>query len=285
MLKLFTAIKNFTLTVILLLAYLVIGFFMTKLSRDRIAWRCKAIYLVSGICRALLKVIRFDVQYKYSDSNLFAGNKKYFMVCNHMSYMDILFLSAGEPSVFVTSVEMHEAPFLGQCAEFGGSYFVERRDRNKIPQEVKDLAHLIRQGFHVFVFPEATSNHGMNILPFKRSMFSAAIEAGVDVLPVCLRYEEINGVPFSDKNHQKLCWFGNTSFFPHFLSMMTLRSVKVSVEYLRPISSQQFPERSALSDQSYEQITYAYFANRPAEFKPWPLSSQKSNSSTKENPI
>lgn len=269
----------------LLLAYLVIGFLMTKFSRDRIAWRHKAISLVSGICRTLLKLIRFDVQYKYSDPNLFNGGKKYFMVCNHMSYMDILFLSAGEPSVFVTSVEMHEAPFLGQCAEFGGSYFVERRDRTKIPQEVRDLAHLIRQGFHVFVFPEATSNHGMNILPFKRSMFSAAIEAGVDVLPVCLRYEAIDDVPFSAKNHNKLCWYGKMSFFPHFLGMMTLRSVKVSVEYLEPISSQKFPERSALSNQSYEQITAAYFANRPPEFVPWPLPLQKSPPKTKENPL
>lgn len=224
----------------------------------------------------MLSIIHFDVSYKYSRPDLFANNKKYFMVCNHMSYMDILFLSAGEPAVFVTSVEMKEAPFLGQCAQFGGSYFVERRVRNKIPNEVKDLASLIKQGFHIFVFPEATSNHGMNILPFKRAMFTAAIEAGVDVLPVCLRYEEIDGLPFNETNMNRLSWYGKMPFLPHFLKMMTLRSVKVSVEYLEPISTKQYSDRIQLSDKAYEQISHAYFTNRPEAFKPWPLTDQRS---------
>ena len=129
------------------------------------------------------------------------------MVCNHMSYLDILFLSAGEPTVFVTSVEMKETPFLGACSELGGSYFVERRNRNQIPQEIRDLAQLMRDGFHVFVFPEATSTNGMGILPFKKSMFKAAVEAEMDVLPICLRYEEVNGEPFTFSNKEKICWF------------------------------------------------------------------------------
>jgi 1-acyl-sn-glycerol-3-phosphate acyltransferase len=171
---------------------------------------------------------------------------------------------------------MKEAPFLGQCAQFGGSYFVERRDRNKIPYEVKDLASLIQQGFHVFVFPEATSNHGMNILPFKRAMFTAAIDVGVDVLPVCLRYEEIDGEPFYEGNMNRLSWYGKMPFLPHFIRMMTIRSVKVSVEYLQPISSKEFSDRSQLSNKAYEQISNAYFANRPEVFKPWPLTEKRS---------
>lgn len=188
------------------------------------------------------------------------------MVCNHMSYLDILFLSAGEPTVFVTSMEMKETPFLGALSELGGSYFVERRSRNNIPQEIKDLSQLMRDGFHVFVFPEATSTNGMGILPFKKSMFKAAVEAGFDVLPVCLRYDEINGEPFTAKNKDKICWYGKMPFGPHFLQVMNLRSAKISVEYLEPISSREYPDRTLLADQAYEQITQAYFKNRPVDF-------------------
>jgi lyso-ornithine lipid O-acyltransferase len=241
---------------------------MMKLVKDRKSWRKNAILYVARQCRRMLHWISFDVTYKYSRPDLFADGKKYFMVCNHMSYMDLLFLGAGEPAVFVTSVEMKEAPFLGQCAEFGGSYFVERRDRNKIPQEIKDLAQIIRDDFHVFVFPEATSHHGMDILPFKRSMFTAAIEAGVEVLPICLRYEEIDGEPFSEKNNNKICWYGKMPFFPHFMNVMKLKSAKITVEYLEPISSREFADRALLAEKAYEQITRAYYANRPASFTP-----------------
>lgn len=276
------AVRNFLISVSLIFEYLFIGGFFYYTIRDRRRWREKAIQKVSEQCRRLLRNIHFDVTCKYSRPDLFKNGKTYFMVCNHMSYMDILFLSSGVPAVFVTSVEMKDTPFLGQCAAFGGSYFVERRDRTKIPQEVKDLASLIQQGFHVFVFPEATSNHGMNILPFKRSMFSVAIEAGVDVLPICLRYEEIDGQAFDETTMNKMSWYGKMPFLSHFLKIMTMRSAKVSVEYLEPISTQIYKERNQLSDLAYQQITQAYFANRPASFKPWPLADKKNENSIQE---
>ncbi len=183
-----------------------------------------------------------------------------------MSYMDILFLSAGEPAVFVTSVEMQNTPFLGQCSAFGGSYFVERRSRHRILAEVKDLAKLIHEGFNVFVFPEATSHDGLSLLPFKNAMFLAAIEAGADVLPICLRYEEVDGEPFGPKNNDRLCWYDKMTFFSHFMQILNLKSSKVSVEYLQPISAKEISDRAELSDRAYQQIKERYFADRPPEF-------------------
>ncbi|MCB9072809.1 MAG: 1-acyl-sn-glycerol-3-phosphate acyltransferase [Bdellovibrionaceae bacterium] len=223
-----------------------------------------------------LKRMHFDVQTHYSSPNLFAQNKTYFMVCNHMSYLDLLFLGSGVPAVFVTSVEMKNTPFLGDISRFGGAYFVERRDRSKIPGEVKDLSNLMHHGFNVFVFPEATSTHGMHILPFKKAMFNAAIAAEVDVLPICLRYEEINGEPFNEHNKDRICWYGDMPFFPHFRQVMGLHSLKVSVNYLEPISIKQFPDRTALAEAAYNQITQFYFSNRDPSFKPWPLPEKRS---------
>ena len=184
-------------------------------------------------------------------------------------------LSAGEPAVFVTSIEMKNTPFLGELASFGGSYFVERRDRNRVPGEVKDLAGILRQGFHVFVFPEATSTHGLHILPFKRALFTAAIEAERDVLPVCLRVEEIDDVPFHEHNHQRTSWYGEMDFFSHLVQFMAIKKLKVSVNYLEPISVRQFPDRYSLADQAYQQITRKYYSARPPEFQPLPLPAQK----------
>ena len=262
----FRSVKNLIGALVLVLEYLVVGGLSYYLSKDRRKWRHQATLRVSRKCRALLKWFGFGVEYRSSRPDLFSNGKRYFMVCNHMSYMDILFLSAGEPAVFVTSIEMKETPFLGECSAFGGSYFVERRDRSRIPQEIKDLAQLLQDGFNVFVFPEATSHDGLSLLPFKKAMFTAAIAAGADVLPVCLRYEEVNGEPFSKKNNNFLCWYGKMPFVPHFLKMISLKSAKVTVEYLEPISAKEFPDRAQLSDRAYQQISQSYFANRPANF-------------------
>jgi lyso-ornithine lipid O-acyltransferase len=260
------SVKNLIVALVLVGEYLIVGGFRYYFSRDRLLWRKVAIRKVSSKCQSLLNWFGFDVRYRLSRPDLFAHGKTYFMVCNHMSYLDILFLSAGEPAVFVTSVEMKQTPFLGECSAFGGSYFVERRGRSRIPAEIKDLAQLLHDGFHVFVFPEATSHDGLSLLPFKKAMFTAAIAAGAEVLPVCLRIEEVNGEPFSRKNNDLLCWYGKMPFVKHFLKMITLKSAKVTVEYLEPIPANQFPDRSQLSDRAYQQISHCYFSNRPAEF-------------------
>lgn len=243
--------------------------------RDPLEWRRKAIQLTHDQSSSFLKTINFDVEKIYSRPDLFDNGKTYFMVCNHMSYMDLLFLGSGEPTVFVTSVELRDTPFLGDIASYGGAYFVERRDRSKIPGEVKDLAALMKEKFNVFVFPEATSTHGMHILPFKRAMFSAAIGAGVDVLPICLRYELIDGEPFNEHNKDRICWYGSMTFFPHFAQAMSIKSLKVTVTYLDPISVKQYPDRHMVADIAYNQITKHYFANRDPSFKPWPVPEKK----------
>ncbi len=266
MLDVFSPFKKFIATFVLLSEYLVVGGFRYYFYGDRLQWRKQAVRKVSGKCRSLLKWYKFDVHFRLSRPDLFAGGKTYFMVCNHMSYLDILFLSAGEPAVFVTSVEMRNTAFLGECSAFGGSYFVERRDRSRIPKEIKELAQLLKDGFNVFVFPEATSHNGLSLLPFKKAMFTAAIAAGAEVLPVCLRYEEINGEEFSRKNNVLLCWFDKMPFFKHFLTMIRLKSAKITVEYLEPLSTQDFPDRAQLSDRAYQQISQHYFSNRPKGF-------------------
>lgn len=229
--------------------------------------RRQAIQLTHDQASQFLHKINFQVEKKYSRADLFDGGKNYFMVCNHMSYLDLLFLGSGEPAVFVTSVELRDTPFLGDIAKYGGAYFVERRDRTKIPGEIKELSDLMKKKFNVFVFPEATSTNGMHIIPFKRAMFSAALEAGVDVLPICLRYEYIDDVPFGDKNKDRICWYGKMPFAPHFRHVMSLKSLKVTVTYLEPISVKEFPDRGLLADAAYHQISQHYFSNRDAHFK------------------
>ena len=48
------------------------------------------------------------------------------VVANHLSYLDILVLSAAMPCFFVAKIEIGGWPFFGKAARIGGTIFVDR---------------------------------------------------------------------------------------------------------------------------------------------------------------
>jgi 1-acyl-sn-glycerol-3-phosphate acyltransferase len=191
------------------------------------------------------------------------SERNFLLVGNHMSYMDILVECTIQPSVFVTSVDMGHVPVLGKLAALGGSVFVERRHRGQVDQDLKAMSDVLREGFNVMIFPEGTSTDGKQILPFKKSLLMSAVEAGVDILPVCLKYTEINGEPFSPANADTICWYGDMTFTPHFLKLMTIKSLKAEVHFLEPIPVSKDSTRNELAEKAYLAIHKCYFGFAP----------------------
>jgi 1-acyl-sn-glycerol-3-phosphate acyltransferase len=118
------------------------------------------------------KVLTWILGIKISHNlNTIDRNKNYFIVSNHLSYIDILLISSVLPTSFVTSVEMKNTPFLGQIIQLAGCLFVERRNKKNIMNEIGDIENALNKGLNVTVFPEATSTNGEQVLKFKRSLF------------------------------------------------------------------------------------------------------------------
>lgn len=212
---------------------------------------------ISRYSRLALKQMNFTVETVGHDPEKFR-NKNYLFISNHMSYLDILCLSSVHPAMFITSVDMGEAFFLGRMAELGGSLFVERRNRSKIESDITNIATALKEGFDVVLYPEGTSSNGETVLPFKKSLLMAAVQAGVDLLPVVIKYVEINGERFSEKNRDKVCWYGDMDFGPHFLDVLGLQSVKVVIEFLDPIKVTPQSERQELASSAFAAISECY---------------------------
>jgi 1-acyl-sn-glycerol-3-phosphate acyltransferase len=224
---------------------------------------------VSRWCQRALAAMRFEIECVGLE-NLDLKNKNYLFVSNHMSYLDVMIFSSKLPSVFVTSVDMGEVFFLGTLAEMGGSIFVERRSRQRVDQDLSVMSETLRSGFNIVIYPEGTSTDGQKLLPFKKSLLMSAVDAGRDVVPVALKYMEIDGEPFTKANADKVCWYGDMTFADHFLGLLTFKKVKVRLEFLEPISSQPVNAkdriRTELAEKSWHAIQNAYFADRPAPF-------------------
>lgn len=180
-------------------------------------------------------------------------NGNYLIVCNHLSYLDILIIASRFPTCFVTSIEMKNTPLLGQMCSLGGCLFVERRSKLGLSNEIKNLTQALRDKMNVTVFPEATSTNGQELFQFKRPLFQAAVDANKKVLPLCLNYRKANGEKITVGNRDLLFWYGDMTFFPHFIEFLKLDDIEVELNELPLIEvSNQTKEDLALK--SYEAV-------------------------------
>ncbi len=180
------------------------------------------------------------------------------IVANHVSYVDVLALSALMPAAFITSVELGNTPLLGLLARSAGSLFVERRKTSGLKQEIGAIAALLSAGIPVILFPEATTSNGDRVHPFKRSLFDAAVATGSDIIPLCLRYTGINGQPVAHANRDSVYYYGGMTFSRHFPSFLGLRSVDLKITPLHAIRVHAGLSRKNLAEQAHELISREY---------------------------
>lgn len=214
----------------------------------------------SRYSRLFLKCLSFHVD--CNEPEVFTGSENYLIVANHQSYLDALVMASLSPAIFVTSVEMQNSPFVGLVAEMGASLFIERRNKDKLADEIKMVARTLEEGNHVVLFPEGTSTNGHEIKPFKVSFFSAAQQAMKKVLPVAISYEKINGENFSLNNCDQVCWYGKMDFFPHLKGLMKLQSVNVRVKVGNPLDPREHADRISLALAAQEEVGRLYWENR-----------------------
>jgi len=236
--------------------HIVTSWMVRLLLRDPIRLRKYLLQTVALHGRWLLRVLDVEIIVE-NDSNA-QLEKNYFIVANHMSYLDAPILASFRPGAFVTSMEMRAVPVLGLITELGGCLYVERRSREKIHNEISSIEAALKQGFNVIVFPEATSTNGEKVLQFKRPLFAAAAKAGTSVLPIVIQYESINGTPVTVANRDSLCWYGDMSFGPHFIGLLKQRKIKVRIKILPEIPVTENSSRDTLMDASFALVTKNY---------------------------
>lgn len=110
------------------------------------------------------------------------------LVCNHVSWLDILVLNAAAPSRFVSKSDVRGWPVLGRLVEGAGTLFIERASQRDALRVVHHMAEELARGERLSVFPEGTTGDGHSVLPFHANLLQAALAADAPVGPVGLRY-------------------------------------------------------------------------------------------------
>lgn len=110
------------------------------------------------------------------------------LVANHVSWLDIPLLAAVRPARMLAKSEIRHWPVAGGPAARAGVLFVERDRMRALPHTVDAIARTLGAGAAVAAFPEGSTWCGRARGPFSRAVFQAALDAGVPVQPVRIRY-------------------------------------------------------------------------------------------------
>src|SRR6266478_2549306 len=98
------------------------------------------------------------------------------LVCNHLSYLDVIVLSSIGPCIFVAKRDVAAWPLFGWLARAAGTIFVDRERRLASADVVDLVREAVAGGLLVVLFPEGTSSDGSTVLPFKSALLESAVE-------------------------------------------------------------------------------------------------------------
>jgi 1-acyl-sn-glycerol-3-phosphate acyltransferase len=147
---------------------------------------------------------------------------------NHVSWLDIVVLSALAPVSFVAKREVNRWPFFGSLARLQRTVFVDRDRRHKTGDGRDEIRKRLDDGDILVLFAEGTSGDGTTVLPFKSSFFSAADRAGTPVYPVTLAYSGHWGLPMTRRTRPLYAWYGDMDLGPHLWEALANGPIEVT---------------------------------------------------------
>jgi len=113
------------------------------------------------------------------------------LVANHVSWLDIAAVHAVMPEArFVSKAAVKDWPLLGALVEGAGTIYLERASKRDALRVVHQAADALRAGDTVAFFPEGTTGHGPELLPFHGNLLQSAIVTETPVQPLFLRWHE-----------------------------------------------------------------------------------------------
>lgn len=146
------------------------------------------------------------------------------LVCNHLSYLDIIVLAARQPLAFVAKKEVRSWPVIGWLAACGGTLFIDREARRDVARVGNEIGAALKSGAVVCIFPEGTSSDGADVLPFRPSLLQPAIENQCAVTPARIRYTLAEGSVADE-----VCYWRDMTFGPHFVHLAGIPEINAHV--------------------------------------------------------
>ncbi|MBX7230193.1 MAG: 1-acyl-sn-glycerol-3-phosphate acyltransferase [Burkholderiaceae bacterium] len=204
----------------------------------------------------LLKLLRVDL--------IFQGifpSKVCIIAANHISWLDIFLILAVHPASFVSKSEIANWPMIGRLLKAAQTTLIERHRRKAVHEALQQMRHKLDKGLSVVFFPEGTTSDGSGLLPFHANLFEVAMqaktkpvappEAVIPLIPTAIRYLQEGEICFH------AAYIGDTTLLQSIHTLITSGPLQAQVQVCKPLFSNEFTTRHALSKAAHLAIDEA----------------------------
>jgi 1-acyl-sn-glycerol-3-phosphate acyltransferase len=174
---------------------------------------------------------------------LFAGN--------HLSWLDIMVLAGATGTAFVSKAEVGRTPVIGWLANLNNTVYVERRDRAGAGSQAEAVRAAIATGQPVALFPEGSTDGGVDTLPFRASLFSSLFPPmeGVKVQAVAIDYGEAGA---------DIAWTGEEPAGANVKRVLSRPgTTTVTLHFMPPMEPAHFVDRKDVANTARAQVAAA----------------------------
>ncbi|MBI2425099.1 MAG: 1-acyl-sn-glycerol-3-phosphate acyltransferase [Candidatus Hydrogenedentes bacterium] len=141
----------------------------------------------------------------------------YFLVANHLSYIDIWLLANSLGCVFVSRGDVKHWPVIGPLSRSIHVIFIDREDRSDTVRVNEEIHHALAQGDGVAIFPEGHIYCGLEVGPFNPALIQPAVANELPVHYASISYETSPGsLPAS----RCIAWFRPEPFGFHMFRLL-----------------------------------------------------------------
>jgi 1-acyl-sn-glycerol-3-phosphate acyltransferase len=192
--------------------------------------------------------------FRYSASVSGEVPKSGLLFINHLSYLDVLAISALTPAVFVSKAEVRRWPLFGWFAAIAGTVFVERARRLHVGEVNREVESALADGALVVIFPEGTSTNGQTILPFRTSLLEPAARGSHPISVGWIHYELDDGDAAAE-----VCYWGDHTFLLHALNMLGKKRIRATIRFAK--FERATDDRKELAKQLYAAVQHLKITN------------------------
>jgi 1-acyl-sn-glycerol-3-phosphate acyltransferase len=140
--------------------------------------------------KSLLRIFNVHIE---TDGQELHGLRGGLIITNHISWLDVFVLNAVVPMRFVAKSEVRRWPVIGWLCARAQTLFIERGNARSASRMNVQLVALLQRGECLAIFPEGTTTDGRQVAHFHSSLLQPAIDAGAQVHPVAIRYQDDDG--------------------------------------------------------------------------------------------
>jgi len=173
------------------------------------------------------------------------------LLANHVSWLDIMLLAGATGCVFISKKEVARWPIAGWLARLNETIFIDRTGRTTVHDQAQALRAALAAQTPIALFPEGTTEGGIEVLPFRASLLAALFPpmAGVLVQPVAIDYHAVA---------HDIAWVGDERADVNAMRVLGRRgTIPVTLHFLEPVDPAHMVSRKELAAAARAEIIAA----------------------------